>query len=191
MVKLTGTDFTEIENDVTSDTYGYDIIFKDAGGNQLAHEMEIYDESGNVMVAWVRVPRLSATNDTVITMHYGNSDITTATENPAGVWNSDYVGVWHFAEASGDALDSTSYGEDGTITGTPTRQSAGKFGYAYDFPTSAYVTVGDPADGHLDFNASQSFTVSVWSTMINPPQIISCRFTKADHHPAMRAINSR
>jgi hypothetical protein len=107
MVTLTGTDFTEIENDVQS-AQGYDIIFKDAGGNQLAHEIEQYDETNDQLIAWVKVPRLSATSDTVITMHYGNSDITSSTQNAAGVWDGNYLAVYHMnQDPTGTVYDST------------------------------------------------------------------------------------
>ena len=51
MIQITGDDFTEIANDVGAD--GYDIIFKDENGNQLAHEIEEYDTTDNELIAWV------------------------------------------------------------------------------------------------------------------------------------------
>jgi hypothetical protein len=83
MVKLTGTDFQEVEDNVDAD--GYDIIFKaeddtTCGGVGLApctldHEIEVYDETNDLLVAWVRVPEVSATADTNIYMYYGNPAI--------------------------------------------------------------------------------------------------------------------
>ena len=46
------------------------------------------------------MPVLSATSDTVITIHYGNDDIDAATANPAGVWDGNFKGVWHLKESA-------------------------------------------------------------------------------------------
>jgi hypothetical protein len=87
---------------------GFDIIFKaedDAtcGGTGLApcildHEIEAYDETNDLLVAWVRIPVLDYNSNTTIYLYYGNALVTTATENPTGVWDSSYVGVWHLKE---------------------------------------------------------------------------------------------
>ena len=76
MIKLTGSDFQEIEDNVDAD--GFDIIFMDANGNQLDHEIEIYDETNDLLIAWVRIPTLSHDADTTIYIYYGNSDIASA-----------------------------------------------------------------------------------------------------------------
>jgi hypothetical protein len=34
-------------------------------------------------------------------------------ENKQGVWDNNYMGVWHLSE---DALDSTSFGNNGTVS---------------------------------------------------------------------------
>ena len=49
------------------------------------------------LVAWVRIPVLTPSGNTVIRMLYGNPQATT---NPStqDVWNSDYAGVWHLAK---------------------------------------------------------------------------------------------
>jgi MSHA biogenesis protein MshQ len=88
---------------------GYDIIFKDAF-NQLAHEVEYYDGSTGSLIAWVKIPALSVSANTVITMQYGDPGITTPTENPEAVWNSHYKGVYHLnqrPQSDGKIYDST------------------------------------------------------------------------------------
>jgi hypothetical protein len=141
---------------------GYDIIFTAWDGTTpLLHEVEKYDGAAGTLVAWVKIRTLKSNEDTVIYMHYGNSDITSSQENAAGVWDSNYVGVWHLSESSGNALDSTSYGTSGAVSGTVTRPSTGKIGNAYDFFTNGKVNYGDPADGHLDAGTG-SWTVSYW-----------------------------
>jgi hypothetical protein len=142
---------------------GYDIIFKDTGGTQLDHEIESYDgsASGGTLVAWVRIPTLYYNTDTVIYMYYGNSCVSSSQENAAGVWDSNFKGVWHLGESSGSAQDSTSYGTSGSVSGTVTQGSTGNMDGAYDFYTSGQVDCGDPVDGHLD-GGTGSFTVSLW-----------------------------
>jgi type IV pilus assembly protein PilY1 len=100
-------------------TDGYDIIFKDASNNQIAHEVEQYSSGTGRLLAWVRVPTLDYNNDTIIYMHYGNSAISAPTENPPGVWDpAGYRGVWHMEEnpagAAPQMMDSTGYENNGT-----------------------------------------------------------------------------
>ncbi|MHA2393806.1 MAG: LamG-like jellyroll fold domain-containing protein [Promethearchaeota archaeon] len=82
-------------------------------------------------------------------------------ENPTGVWDGSYKGVWHLAEGGGVTEDSTTYNENGIITGTILRPSTGQIGNAYNYGTDGRFNVGDPADGHLDFG-TDSFMVSMW-----------------------------
>ncbi|CAB1057424.1 Beta-galactosidase (EC [Olavius sp. associated proteobacterium Delta 1] len=132
MITLTGSDFQEVEDDVDAD--GYDIIFKDSTETTtLDHEIEIYDETNDLLVAWVRVPTLDYNDNTVIYMYYGDSGVSAPTENPSGVWDSNYVGVWHLEETTGTHYDSTSYGNNGTPGGGVTQDASGKIDGADDF----------------------------------------------------------
>jgi hypothetical protein len=78
---------------------GYDIIFRDTSGNKLDHEVEAYNGASGDLTAWVRVPAVSDTADTTIYLYYGNSDIGSSQQNPTGVWDSNYVGIWHLNES--------------------------------------------------------------------------------------------
>jgi hypothetical protein len=99
---------------------GDDILFADASGIKLGHEIEFFDQAGNGthahLVAWIRIPHLPKLEDTSIFMYYGNNDVSSL-ENPSAVWNNNYLGVWHLSEASGSVHDSTSNSYDGLITG--------------------------------------------------------------------------
>jgi hypothetical protein len=171
MVQLTGTDFQEIEDDVDVDYH--DIIFKaedDAtcGGTGLApcildHEIELYDETNDKLVAWVRIPVLDFDNNTTIYMYYGNTAVTAATENPTGVWDSSYVGVWHLKEeqaGTGTAdvyKDSTANANHGDDYVSATGQ-AGKIGSGQQFDgLDDYVDSGNKAN--LDVNY---ITIELW-----------------------------
>ena len=65
---------------------GYDMEFRAADGSiQLAHEVESYVSASGQLVAWVNIPVLSNTVDTVIYLYYGDDQITSSRENRAGV----------------------------------------------------------------------------------------------------------
>ncbi|MGB2629886.1 MAG: DUF2341 domain-containing protein, partial [Candidatus Omnitrophota bacterium] len=147
---------------------GYDIIFTDANGTRLDHEIESYDPVSGQIVAWIKVPAVSAGADTVIYMKYGNDDITTSQENISGVWDSSFVGVWHMDETSGLVYDSTSYNNDGTVfafaLGEVNRSETGKIDGANDLDLASYPN--DPAyilmtdSGSLDITGE--LTISAW-----------------------------
>ncbi|MFW9782942.1 MAG: DUF2341 domain-containing protein, partial [Candidatus Heimdallarchaeota archaeon] len=152
----------DLHDDVQPD--GDDIAFWN-GTEWLDHEIELFDKTFNgthaQLVAWVRVPKLFHDKDTIIYMYYGNSSLCSQ-ENPGGVWDSSYVGVWHLLESNGDAVDSTIYGEHGFISGAVEQGSIGKISRAYNFWTNGTVNVGDPSDEHLDFDEIADFTISFW-----------------------------
>ena len=82
-------------------------------------------------------------------MYYGDSTITGSTANASGVWDADYMGVWHFKETvggSGAIKDSTSNAENGTNVNSPTLGAAGQMGSAITFAgTTDYVSLGNNA----------------------------------------------
>ncbi|MFX1596029.1 MAG: DUF2341 domain-containing protein, partial [Promethearchaeota archaeon] len=143
---------------------GADIAFA-FNGEWLDHEIEFFNKNYNLthakLVAWVRIPSLSTSTDTIIRMYYGNSTMSSR-ENPTGVWNANYKGVWHLSESSGFAMDSTSYGTTGALSGGVTQGVAGQIDGAYYFDgVDDEVNLDDPADGHVDFGMI-SFTYSFW-----------------------------
>jgi len=73
------------------------------------------------------------------------------------------VGHWRFDEGTGaTAYDDSDNNNDGTITGA-TWSTSGKFGKCLSFDgTGDYVTIGDPANGVLDFGTGE-FTILLWA----------------------------
>ena len=141
---------------------GYDMIFTSdpAGQNILNYEMEEYDPVHGQVIAWVRIPTLSHTTDTVIYVLYGNSSITTSQQNPAGVWDSNYVGVWHVGN-NGSVLslaDSTSNGNNATNNGAVA--TTGQIDGGMQTNGSTYATIGTPAS--LANLAQGNATFSAW-----------------------------
>jgi hypothetical protein len=74
-----------------TDAEGDDIIFTAdaAGASPLDHEVESYDPTTGTLVAWVRLPTLAVSQDTVFYLHYGNSDIDSSLPNP-DVWDANF-----------------------------------------------------------------------------------------------------
>ncbi len=143
---------------------GDDILFTAANGTtQLAHEIESY--AAGVLVAWVSLPILSASQDTTIFLYYGDPSASNQ-ENAAAVWSHGYAAVWHLAGSySGtpnEVIDSSGNGNHGQAGTAPT-QSTGRIGMGQDFESgnSEYLQVDH--GGNLDFAAANSqFTISAW-----------------------------
>jgi hypothetical protein len=168
---------TTTNNGHVENINGYDIIFKDSYGRQLDHEIEQYEPTSGKFVAWVRIPTLSYNTDTVIYMYYGSSCISTSTQNVAGVWDDNYVGVWHLDESPANTVaghdDSTGNPNDGTPQNFGTT-STSTTDPATDVPTWSTdskidgADVFDGSDDYVDVGNLQSLagsselTMSVW-----------------------------
>ena len=92
---------------------GFDFRFTVNCNTVLDHQLEKYDESTGRIIAWVRIPTLSATSATVIEMEYGDAFIVTD-QSTSAVWSSDYEAVWHlnneFSDATGNIVDGINNG---------------------------------------------------------------------------------
>jgi hypothetical protein len=144
--------------------YGYDIMFTTLTGSQMAHEVNGYTPDPGSFTAWVNLPELKHDEDTEFYMYYGNSSITSPTEDVAGVWPSIYRGVWHLEESATSTGTLDLY-EDSSIHnnhGDDFVSATGKYGMIYK---------GQEFDGvddhiHIDSNAgleiSDLLTMSAW-----------------------------
>ena len=153
--------------------YGWDIIFRESDGRtQLYHEIENYDGTNGTLVAWVRIDSLSkGPSDTTIYMYYGNDCISSATEEPENVWDTNFKGVWHMKEeATGIVtddlyIDSTSNPNDGDDRVSATGQT-GKMDGGQDFDgTDDYVNFGSGAS----LNIRNEITMSAWVNLSSRP----------------------
>ncbi|MFC1582069.1 DUF2341 domain-containing protein [Planctomycetota bacterium] len=98
---------------------GEDICFTAGDGRtRLQHEIEDYDAGSGTLAAWVLVPAVSSTVDTDIYIYYGNTECSDQ-QSPTGVWDANFVGVWHLDEevideqTAGTHVDSSGSGNDG------------------------------------------------------------------------------
>ncbi len=140
---------------------GEDILFTDSDGTTLLdYELEKYTCSGvGNVTAWVEVPTLSYTVNTIIYMYYGGTAVSNA--DPTGLWDDNgYEAVWHLNDASSPAQDSTSNNNDAA-----TASASVTYGTASQINEGVTIPNGN---GHLEAtdNASldqdQLQTVSCW-----------------------------
>ena len=139
---------------------GTDILFTSADGTtKLDHELETYTATTGAVIAWVRIPTLSTSTDTVLYLYYGNAGAASQ-QNATGVWDSNYKGVWHVPDGTTlTANDSTSNANNGTLTNTPTA-TTGQIDGAGNFvaASSQYIATGSGSS----LNITGDITLSAW-----------------------------
>lgn len=149
---------TEAHGGKVQNASGYDIIFTDSTETvKLDHEIENYIASSGEIEMWVRIPTLSASADTIIYMYLDNSTISSSQANPTGVWDSNYISVYHLAGPGPSTADSTSNANTGTNHGVlpVAGQIAG--GASFD-GSSQYIDCG----AATDFDITAAITLSAW-----------------------------
>ncbi|MHC4639449.1 MAG: DUF2341 domain-containing protein, partial [Planctomycetota bacterium] len=137
---------------------GNDILFTDYSGAKLSHEIELYEIGSPAhIVAWLHIPLLSSSQDTILYMYYGNLSASNQ-QNPTGVWDANYVMVHHLHETSGTHNDSTSYNYDASPNGSIDANVYGKIGKADDFlGTNGYLEVAS-----FDRSSDSQGTIEAW-----------------------------
>jgi len=142
---------------------GYDIAFSTdaAGAHLLNYEIEKYNPTTGQIIAWVNLPTLFHTADTVLYVLYGNAAITSSQQNPAGVWGSSYAGVWHFPNGTVlSASDSTTTGNNGTVkSGTSAAAGLIDGGASFNGTSAAYISLPSASSA---WNFSGDVTLSAW-----------------------------
>ena len=134
-----------------------DLVFSaDALGVTLyPWEIEFYDGTNGILVAWVQVPTLSHTANTVFYMPYGNALITTQQNTgsyaPSAVWDSSFLAVVHLGNGttlSGvDSTGANSFTNNGASAGSGRIDGAAVLASGNDLhvtsPNSALQTTSD------------------------------------------------
>ncbi len=121
------------------------------GGTLLPYEIDNYTAS-NALI-WVGT-NLNGAN-TTISVYYKNSTPVSSGQNATGVWNSNFLGVWHMTKIN--ATDSTSNANNGIGKGD-TLNSTGKIDGALNFPgNSNFVNCSNKS-----LHSDNSLTLEAW-----------------------------
>jgi len=138
---------------------GNDILFTSADGTtKLDHEIENFTVSNGKLIAWVRVPSLSSTTNTVLYLYFNNSGSSNQ-QNATGVWDANYAAVYHMSQSpAGTVNDSTSNRLNLTSGGGMGAGNlvSGQIGNAIIFDGS-----NDRLTSSTTFT-TQSFTLEAW-----------------------------
>lgn len=145
---------------------GDDIVFTSEDAiTPLDYELVSFNGTTGAMVAWVKVPVLSSTNDTILWMYYGNSAVS-AQEDPTNVWTNSYNAVWHMEESptagNNEIQDSTANNRDGSAESglDGTNLITGVIGSGLDFEATSNQLVRVPNGAGL--NNVSTGTISTW-----------------------------
>ncbi len=77
---------------------GTDILFTSSDGTtKLDHDLDTYVSSTGQTIAWVEIPALSPTTDTVLYIYFGNAGAADQ-QNKSGTWSNSYGGIYHLKE---------------------------------------------------------------------------------------------
>jgi hypothetical protein len=153
---------------------GNDILFTASDGvTKLNHEIETYTSSTGLLNAWVSVPSLSPTTDTIIYMYYGNGSASNQ-QNSSAVWSGNYAAVYHLDQnPNGSApqlIDSTANtltlttmaGPDGTGGVASMSSITGVVAGAVNFATTNQYYFDYASSTSNSAVSSASVTVEGW-----------------------------
>lgn len=149
--------YTSFNGHVASATGADFVITANDGTTKLDHEIDTYASSTGALAAWVRVPFLSSTSNTILYAYYGNAAATNQ-QNPTGVWSNGYALVSHFTSTSTPTL-SDSTANNHTLTNSGTVAVPGQIDGAVNYNGSAnYLYVTDDAA----LRPASAITISAW-----------------------------
>lgn len=164
LVSTTDTSLrTEIHGGMVQYADGRDLCFTSQDMlSILDFEIESFDPVEGSLIAWVRIPSLSALDPTGIFLYFGYPDALPQWDT-AAVWSNQYTAVWHMNNdpslPAPQLLDATSYQNHGTAMGGMLADALreGKIGGTVWFDGSDdYATM--PVNG---FNTGAG-TVELW-----------------------------
>ena len=150
---------SDTELAASAQTTGGDIYFTSASGAKLAHEIERFQKATGGLAAWVNIPALSSTTDTVIYMYFGNASAADQ-QNRTAVWDSGYSAVWHMREGSAQHVDSTANANQSqTVSVAASGGTAGQIGMADQFSRAQLSHITIPGSTSL---RQPTLTVEAW-----------------------------
>lgn len=158
---------TTINNGQVTSTDGYDIKFTDASGTELDHEIESYTAGTGNFIAWVRVPTVSASENTVLYMHYGNSAVVTD-PSVTTTWDSNYKAIWHFEDDFLDATSNSNNGTEGSAGSTDDEIGIISHGRGFTGVNNgdSWISVANSAS--IDTDITNQVTLEAWARYFLP-----------------------
>jgi len=139
---------TDLDLQAEAQADGDDILYMSYTGvpQQLNHEIESYDGTTGELCAWVNLPSVSSTVDTIFYVYYGNSACSSQ-QHVAETWNDHFMAVWHLQNnPTGTIYDSTQFNNDGIAHGAMSTSDLvdGMAGKCLDFDgVDDYISVPD------------------------------------------------
>ena len=147
------------DSDMQADWDDIRFVNTSCGNSGSELDYEFVENDSNAGEFWVRIPSLPAVGRT-ISVYYNNSGVGSG-ENPTGVWDSNYGGVWHLPDNSTTTiLGSTSNANHGTKLGANEPiEATGKIYHAQDFDGSNdEINVGN----NSNLSSAQELTIEAW-----------------------------
>lgn len=172
LISLTHSDFKGINSGghVYSAT-GLDIAFySDTNGTVLQWEIERYTATTGEVIAWVKIPSLSSSSDTVIYVYYGNPTVTSAVNTPANVWTNSFLEVWHY--------------KDGTTLSFAESSGAG----SAQNPTNAPTAATGQVDGAMGLASASSQHAETGGSVSGTNALTYSAWVKATSFPSTYAF---
>lgn len=125
----------------------------------LSFQIEKFDSTAEQALIWVLVPKVEGGKDKQPIWLYSGNETAPAVSDGKAVFDSSFVLVQHYAEASGAPLDSTASAiASGAFNGT--RTLGGAIGAAIKFDGAQSLDI--PATPKLLYRAATGATVSLW-----------------------------
>jgi len=162
LFNITDLDFRTSANggDILNNN-GFDIAFTAADGTTpLDFEVESYNAATGNIIAWIRFPSVSSTEDTQFFIYYGDATITTD-QSVTTTWDSNYKLVMHMDGVGATESDATLNVNNGTANGTGgIPRVTGRIGFARDFERNDADFISVPDANSLDITGN--ITLSFW-----------------------------
>lgn len=143
---------------------GYDILFTDSSGTStIPYEREYFNNSTGELVAWIKTD-ISSTTDTEIYMYYGNVGATTDNATTTGVWDDDFMAVYHLEENVVDEGSQVGAHEDSTINNNDADQEGNNEAIGTIYQGQDFEGINDyiNIDDHSTLDLDDAMTAEFW-----------------------------
>jgi biopolymer transport protein ExbB len=125
----------------------------------LKYHIERFDAVNQMVLVWVRVPRLTGGTDSdFIYLYYGNPDVT-AGDDRGGTYDVNQVVTYHFSDVNGIASDATAYGNQ-PAQFTAELTPASLIGGGARFDGASAIRLADSPTTRIQ--PTQGVTISLW-----------------------------